>query len=107
MSQTAWILLAAAWLWLSFQARAQELSAERQFAKLCAVCHGADASGADRGPALVNNRGLRGRSESDIQKLIRDGSGSMPAFPLPETEVRALARFVRSLNASAYEASPA
>ena len=107
MRQVHWILLAAASLWLSSQVRAQELSAEQQFAKLCAVCHAAGASGTDRGPALVNNRGLRGRSESDIQKLIRDGSGGMPAFPLPETELRALALFVRSLNASAYEASPA
>jgi PQQ-dependent dehydrogenase (methanol/ethanol family) len=31
----------------------------------------------------------------------------MPAFPLPESQLQALARFVRSLNASAYEASPA
>src|ERR1700730_10073582 len=101
--QTRWILLAAASSWLSFQANAQQ----EQFARLCAACHGAGASGTDRGPALVNNRGLRGRSENDIHNLIRDGSGAMPAFPLPESQLQLLARFVRSLNASAYEAAPA
>src|SRR6266566_4858454 len=105
--QIGWILLAAASPWLCFQATAQELSAEQQFAKLCVVCHGPGASGTDRGPALVNNRGLRGRSEIEIHKLIRDGAGAMPAFPLPESQLQSLARFVRSLNASAYEASPA
>src|ERR1700730_7375530 len=85
----------------------QDTSAEQQFAKLCAGCHGAGASGTDRGPALVNNRSLRGRSENDIHNLIRDGSGAMPAFPLRESQLQMLARFVRSLNASAYEAAPA
>src|SRR5579864_1589760 len=102
MMQTVWFLLAAV-----FQAAAQEPSAEQQFAKLCAVCHGTGASGTDRGPALSNNRRLRGRSESDIHNLIRDGAGAMPAFRLPEVQLQSLARFVRSLNASAYEASPA
>src|SRR5260370_24896053 len=105
--QTGWILLAAASPWLCSQATAQEPSADQQFAKLCGACHGAGASGTDRGPALVNNRGLRGRSENEIHNLIRDGSGAMPAFPLPESQLQVLARFVRSLNASAYEASPA
>src|ERR1700680_3039249 len=85
----------------------QDSSAEQQFTKLCAVCHGAGASGTDRGPALVNNRSLRGRSENEIHNLIRDGTGAMPAFSLPESQLQALARFVRSLNASAYEANPA
>jgi putative heme-binding domain-containing protein len=50
---------------------------------------------------------LRSCSEDEIRNLIRDGSGGMPAFQLPESQLQPLARFVRSLNASAYEASPA
>jgi putative heme-binding domain-containing protein len=106
-----WLLIVAAplaGLAPSVSAGAPVVSTDPQFTKLCAVCHGTDASGTDRGPALVNNRGLRSRSESDIRNLIRNGTPSgMPAFALPETELQSLARYVRSLNASAFEAKPA
>src|ERR1700758_1444207 len=80
---------------------------DHEFAKLCAACHGADASGTDRGPALKNNRNLRGRPESEILNLIRNGTpGGMPPFPLTPERLQPLARFVRSLNASAYDIQP-
>src|ERR1022692_3493961 len=44
------------------------------FVKNCAICHGADAGGSDRGPALTNNRRLRTRGAGDIAKIIRDGT---------------------------------
>src|SRR5262249_42144308 len=91
-----WPLIAAA---LAFHAAAQESSMGRQFAKLCAACHGAGGSGTDRGPALVNNRVLRSRPENEIRDLIRNGtSRGMPPFALPESELQSLARFVRSLD---------
>jgi PQQ-dependent dehydrogenase (methanol/ethanol family) len=106
-----WLLIVAAplaGLAPSVSAGAPVVSTDPQFTKLCAVCHGTDASGTDRGPALVNNRGLRSRSENDIRNLIQNGTPSgMPAFALPETELQSLARYVRSLNASAFEAKPA
>jgi PQQ-dependent dehydrogenase (methanol/ethanol family) len=84
------------------------LQAEDQFANLCASCHGEAAGGTDRGPALVNNRSLRRKSETQIQELIRTGTkGGMPAFPLPTGQLQSLARFVHSLNATAYEMNPA
>ena len=87
---------------------ADRAGAERLFAKLCAGCHGEGAAGTDRGPALVDSRSLRSRTETQIHDLIRTGtSGGMPAFPLPERQLQALARFVHSLNASAYELKPA
>lgn len=83
------------------------VAAEALFARLCVGCHGEGATGTDRGPALVNNRSLRSRSESQIQDLIRNGTlGGMPAFPLPEDELRTLAQWVHSLNASAYGVRP-
>jgi PQQ-dependent dehydrogenase (methanol/ethanol family) len=91
---------------LAFPAFSQ--TAELQFTKICAGCHGEGATGTDRGPAFVNSRSLRLRSEDQIHNLIRNGTpGGMPAFALPETELRSLSRFVRSFNSSAFELKPA
>jgi PQQ-dependent dehydrogenase (methanol/ethanol family) len=79
-----------------------------QFGSNCAVCHGGDAQGTDRAPALTNNRRLRGRSESDLLNTIKNGQGNMPAFNfLPLEQIQALAHYVRSLNADAFDMKPA
>jgi PQQ-dependent dehydrogenase (methanol/ethanol family) len=83
-------------------------SAEKRFNQLCAGCHGQSGAGGDRAPALTNNRGLRTSNESQIADLIKNGTrGGMPAFPLPESELSSLARWVRSLNMSAFDTKPA
>ncbi len=80
---------------------------EKQFVQMCGGCHGETAAGTDRGPALVNNRSLRRRSEEQIHDLIRTGTtGGMPAFPLPEAQLRPLAKYIRSFNASAFDVQP-
>ena len=101
---SAWI--ATATLWSAFPAAAQ--NADRgwpePYAKLCASCHGEAATGTERGPALLDNRSLRSRSEKQIHDVIQNGkSGGMPAFALPEDQLQSLARWVRSLNVSAYD----
>jgi PQQ-dependent dehydrogenase (methanol/ethanol family) len=79
-----------------------------QFGQTCAVCHGGDAEGTDRAPALINNRRLRGSSEKDIASVIRNGRGNMPAFSsLPDAQIQELAYFVRSMNATAFDMKPA
>src|SRR5258708_20261653 len=94
-----WLLIAAAPACLTFHSAAQESSIVQQFAKLCAACHGAGGSGTDRGPALVDNRGLRSRPENEIRDLIRNStSRGMPPFALPEPQLQSLARFLRSLT---------
>ena len=81
--------------------------AQRQFDSLCGGCHGEGGRGGDRAPALVNNRSLRTRSEAQIRDLINGGtSGGMPAFKLPEGELLSLARWLRSLNVSAFDTRP-
>jgi PQQ-dependent dehydrogenase (methanol/ethanol family) len=78
-----------------------------QFGQNCAVCHGGDAEGTDRAPALTNNRQLRGTSEKDIANLIKNGRGNMPAFSsLPEAQIQELAYFVRSMNVDALDMKP-
>jgi PQQ-dependent dehydrogenase (methanol/ethanol family) len=82
--------------------------AEKQFGQLCEGCHGEGGAGGDRAPALINNRGLRGRTEQQIADLIKTGTpGGMPPFRLPDDELRPLARWVRSLNVSATDIRPA
>jgi len=68
------------------------------FARTCALCHGADARGTDRGPSLVNSAELRSLRDSDISDIIRKGKAKMPGFPLPAADIDALTRFMRLLN---------
>src|SRR5207247_2759387 len=105
---TAALLVLQAASQVSSSTRSSAAPAQDQFAKLCAGCHGEGATGTDRGPALVNNRMLRSRPETQIRDLIRNGTQrGMPPFHLPEGELQALTRWVRSLNDSAYDAKPA
>jgi len=83
------------------------LAAEKQFNSLCAGCHGAGGNGGDRAPGLTNNPSLRTRNEAQIRDLIESGTpGGMPAFKLPESELLSLARWLRSLNMSAFDTKP-
>ncbi|MFL6415652.1 MAG: c-type cytochrome, partial [Bryobacteraceae bacterium] len=84
------------------------LAQQPVFRQLCAGCHGDKATGGDRAPSLVNSRSLRARTEVQIRDLIRNGTpGGMPAFRLPEDQLTEMARWVHSLNASAYDVKPA
>lgn len=99
-----WLLL-----WPLVPVAAQEISgAPPQYATLCSGCHGSGATGTERGPALTGSRALRMRSLKQIQDVIRTGTaGGMPPFPLPEPQLAALAGWVHSLNASAFDVKPA
>jgi PQQ-dependent dehydrogenase (methanol/ethanol family) len=85
-------------------AQSIEAGTAETYAKHCASCHGQAAGGTERGPALLDNRGLRSRSEKQIHDLIQSGSpGKMPPFALPENQLQPLARWIRSLNVSAFD----
>jgi PQQ-dependent dehydrogenase (methanol/ethanol family) len=85
-----------------------ELSPASLFSKLCEGCHGSGGTGTDRGPALVNSRRLRRRSQTQIRDIIHDGTtNGMPRFSLPEQQIMALANWVHSFNASAFDLKPA
>ena len=88
-------------------ASADTASIRKLFVDKCSVCHGADAGGSDRGPALAGNRRLRTRSAADISNVILHGTaGGMPAIPLSDPDASTLADYVRALNATAFEAKP-
>ena len=89
-------------------AAAQNPSPEQLFSEHCTACHGDDATGTDRGPALARSRRLRTRSAAEIHDIIHHGTpGGMPPFDLPEPQLQALAGFIRSMNATAFDAQPA
>jgi PQQ-dependent dehydrogenase (methanol/ethanol family) len=108
--KSLWLI---AWALQSFAQTAPPASPRDQgreeFTRLCAVCHGAEGTGGDRGPSLVSNRRRRaGRPASEIHDIIRHGTpGGMPAFKLTDVQIDALTSFVRSLTSTAFENQPA
>jgi PQQ-dependent dehydrogenase (methanol/ethanol family) len=110
--QREWLLAAMPLMTPALLAQAQSVrspvQAEQLFSQHCAVCHGVDAAGSDRGPALARSRQLRTRSASEIHDIIRNGTpGGMPSFNLPDSELRALAALIHSMNATAFDSQPA
>jgi putative heme-binding domain-containing protein len=69
----------------------------------CEACHGEDARGSDRAPALANSRRLRSRTTAQIRQTINKGNldAGMPKFDLPAPQLDALASYVRALNSPA------
>ncbi len=86
-------------LFASGQAAPQ--SAPPVFQSTCSLCHGNDARGTDRGPNMVGSAHLQSISDADIATIITTGRSKMPAFPLPQEQVDALVRYIRSLNGTA------
>lgn len=89
-------------------AQPAETAGSKSFAARCAGCHGADAHGTDRGPALARSARLREKSTEQLRALLQKGvpASGMPAFDLPAEELSALAALVRSLNAPGGEGPP-
>jgi PQQ-dependent dehydrogenase (methanol/ethanol family) len=95
-------------VFLSAAAVCDAAETHQLFATYCGVCHGPEAGGTDRGPALIDNRRLRTRTSEDIARIIRAGTpAGMPAVPMPEEQIGDVVAYVRSLNFTAYEAQPA
>jgi alcohol dehydrogenase (cytochrome c) len=69
-----------------------------QFERLCARCHGADARGGEMGPGIVSRLALR--TDDELAALVRDGlpAKGMPGQAVPETDLRALVAFARTLR---------
>jgi len=108
MKTSGWMAVLAVPLLLGLVlAQTGPTDAAKLYGQRCAACHGDDASGSDRGPALSRSRRLRALTTSDIHNIIQKGtSGGMPPFPLPDDQLQALAGFIRSMNAAAFDAQP-
>lgn len=80
-------------------------SVEALVQSTCAGCHGPGLAGGDRAPSLIDNPHLRALSEGEIKAIIRSGTaGGMPSFPYADTQLDALASWLKSQNTSALQA---
>jgi quinoprotein glucose dehydrogenase len=76
------------------EANAPKTGAE-VYAKNCAACHGADRSGGLQKTFPDLLQVTQTYSEKDVNNLVRQGKGFMPAFKtLPETQLLALIEFL-------------
>jgi mono/diheme cytochrome c family protein len=71
----------------------------------CAVCHGADGKGkTPTGRSLhlkdLGSDEVQSMKNEELQKIIEDGKGAMPAFKdkLDQTSIDALIAFMRTLK---------
>jgi len=86
---------------------ADTAQAMSDFNTTCAGCHGEDAGGGDRAPALVDNPHLRVLDVAGIEAIIRSGQRAMPPFPnLPQAQLTRLASWLHSQNLSGLRAAP-
>jgi PQQ-dependent dehydrogenase (methanol/ethanol family) len=77
------------------------------FNTTCAGCHGENAGGGDRAPALVDNPHLRTLDATGIEAVIRGGQRAMPPFAnLPQAELSRLAAWLHSINKSGLQSAP-
>src|SRR5258708_7082293 len=77
------------------------------FNATCAGCHGENAGGGDRAPALIDNPHLRTLDAAGIEAIIRGGQRAMPSFAgLPQAQLSRLAAWLHSVNISGLQAAP-
>lgn len=79
---------------------------QSRFQQLCTSCHGRAGEGGQgegQGPNLVNSWEVRRASDDELMGFIHNGikGSAMPAFALPDEQIKELAAYVRSLNAPA------
>lgn len=76
------------------------------FKSRCGPCHGADGSGntpmgKKNGAKALGSAEVQKQSDADMQKVISDGKGKMPAFSsrLTADQITQLVKFIRTLQA--------
>jgi cytochrome c oxidase cbb3-type subunit III len=84
---------------------AQESEAVRgiqRYMEYCAGCHGADAKGGDKGPALISAGSPLNASDAELFRIVRDGTkGGMPSFAqIGDANIRAVVQVLRTLESN-------
>jgi PQQ-dependent dehydrogenase (methanol/ethanol family) len=76
---------------------------KRQFQARCAGCHGEDGTGGGHGPNIIDVRRPRASTRQEVRELIRKGlpEAGMPAFPLSDAELDAIATYFLALKTPA------
>lgn len=75
----------------------------QRFMEYCAGCHGADGKGGDKAPPLISPSGLVNRSESDLFRIVHDGTrrGMPPFAQIGDANIRAVLEFLKTLEPNA------
>lgn len=70
-----------------------------QYARYCAACHGLDAKGGDKAPALVGPRSVTPRSDAELLRVIEDGTtqGMPPFGQIGSANLALLVQYLRAL----------
>lgn len=78
---------------------------QRRYLQFCAGCHGADARGGDKAASLATQLSVLTRSDDQLLHIIRNGTDSgMPPFAqIGDTNIRAIIRYLRALEAATPE----
>src|SRR5689334_13372661 len=87
-------------------ALAQTPPGRQQYETRCARCHGADATGGESGPNIVQQ--IDARADAELTDLLRAGkpASGMPAFEMSDDETKALVTYLRTLVPSSRTAPP-
>jgi cytochrome c oxidase cbb3-type subunit 3 len=77
----------------------------QRFMEYCAGCHGADGRGGDKAPSLVAPSITAKRSDSELFRIVHDGTrGGMPPFAqIGEANISAVLQYVRRLSGNVAE----
>jgi len=86
---------------MAIVAQAQDRSAgQRSFEARCAICHGGDGHGTDRGPSIYDKTAAR--DNASIATVVKSGlPGGMPAFQIPDPELADITAYLRTLQPAA------
>jgi len=79
---------------------------QKTFVARCGFCHGSNANGGESGPDLVRSvLALDDEGGDKIGPVIRSGrpDKGMPAFPLPDDQIKDVAAFLRSRQQAAID----
>ncbi len=77
---------------------------QKNFVARCGFCHGSNATGGESGPDLVRSvLALDDEGGDKIGPVIRNGRGGMPAFSLPDEQIKDIAAFLRYRQQSAID----
>jgi len=78
---------------------------QKLFSQTCSVCHGIDGRGSGRGPDLTQGLVVTRGTDDDVFQVIHKGvpGSAMPGFDLPDSQIRQLVAFIRSLSTKAAE----
>ncbi len=77
----------------------------RTFASHCVICHGDDATGTDRAPAILSF--VTSHSDEEVSALVRTGrlDRGMPKFDFNDAEIKVLIGHLRGLASGAVTAA--